>query len=305
VFPVGSSLQRLTSWFVAVTGSWSDWPAEVVDAVGELASFAALERSRRTETRRIARDLADDTFRLLEAGHGGGPDIALRLRQAGLDPAGDFIAVTIGFGDEVGEQSDLAEPSVALLEDVVTGLGPSIVGGTESSHAAALLPGTAAQAITDRLRSSLSRLIPAMGAGRLLAGVSVPTGTDALAGALRQARRARELARTRPGPVQVVSDAEVTSHTALLAGVPDDVRRAFAARILDPIIDYDARNGSGLLETLEVYLDSSGSWSRVADQLHLHVNTVRYRIGRVEELTGRDMGRFEDRVDIFLALRSR
>ncbi len=38
--------------------------------------------------------------------------------------------------------------------------------------------------------------------------------------------------------------------------------------------------------------------------LHLHVNTVRYRIGRVEELTGRDLGRFSDRVDVFLALRS-
>jgi DNA-binding PucR family transcriptional regulator len=34
------------------------------------------------------------------------------------------------------------------------------------------------------------------------------------------------------------------------------------------------------------------------------VNTVRYRIGRVEELTGRDLSKLEDRVDVFLALRS-
>jgi hypothetical protein len=302
VFPVGPALQRLTSWFVAVTGSWPEWPAEVVDAVGELASFAALERSRHTEARRIARDIADDMFRLLEAGHGGGPDITLRLRQAGLNPVGEFTAVTTGFSEE---RPDLTETSVALLEDAVAGLGPAIVGCTESGHAAALLPATAAEAVAGTLRTSLSRLIPALGSGRLVAGVSLPTGTDALAGAFRQARRAMGLARLRPGAVQVVSDAEVTSHTALLATVPDDVRRAFAARILDPIVDYDTRNGSGLLETLTVYLDNSGSWSRVADQLHLHVNTVRYRIGRVEELTGRDLGRFEDRVDLFLALRSR
>ena len=50
--------------------------------------------------------------------------------------------------------------------------------------------------------------------------------------------------------------------------------------------------------------DTSGSWSRTAEALHLHVNTVRYRIGRVEELTGRDLSSLEDRVDVFLALRS-
>jgi DNA-binding PucR family transcriptional regulator len=38
--------------------------------------------------------------------------------------------------------------------------------------------------------------------------------------------------------------------------------------------------------------------------LHVHVNTVRYRVQRVEELTGRDLSSFEDRVDVFLALRS-
>jgi DNA-binding PucR family transcriptional regulator len=38
--------------------------------------------------------------------------------------------------------------------------------------------------------------------------------------------------------------------------------------------------------------------------MHLHVNTVRYRIGRVEQLSGRDLARIEDRVDLFLALRS-
>ena len=38
--------------------------------------------------------------------------------------------------------------------------------------------------------------------------------------------------------------------------------------------------------------------------MHLHVNTVRYRIARVASLTGRDLGRLEDRVDLLLALHS-
>ncbi len=43
---------------------------------------------------------------------------------------------------------------------------------------------------------------------------------------------------------------------------------------------------------------------RTAESLYLHVNTVRYRIERVEQLTGRDLSQLEDRVDVFLALKS-
>jgi len=155
------------------------------------------------------------------------------------------------------------------------------------------------------LRIVLSRLQSGLGPARLTVGVSRPSGAEALSGALREARHARELARLRSGILTVVADAEVTSHVALLAAVPDDVRHAFAARVLDPVLEYDTRNGAGLYETLETFLDCSGSWSKAAARLHLHINTVRYRIGRVQELTGRDLNRFEDRVDVFLALRSR
>ena len=90
----------------------------------------------------------------------------------------------------------------------------------------------------------------------------------------------------------------------LLASVPDEVRRTFAVRVLGPVLEYDARHRAGLRGHPAAFLDCSGSWTRTAEALHVHVNTVRYRIERVEELTGRDLGRLEDRVDVFLALRS-
>ena len=40
----------------------------------------------------------------------------------------------------------------------------------------------------------------------------------------------------------------------------------------------------------------------IRDAIRLHVNTLRYRIGRIEELTGRDLSKLEDRVDFYLAL---
>ena len=105
-------------------------------------------------------------------------------------------------------------------------------------------------------------------------------------------------------PLPVVTGAELTSHVALLAAVPDDMRRAFAARVLAPVLDYDERTGAGLLATLQAFLDCPGSWSRVAEQLHLHVNTCGTGSGAWRSSPAPTWGRFADRVDLFLALRS-
>lgn len=299
VFPVGpASEQRATSWFVAVEGAFPGWDAEAADAVDELVAIAALDRARRGEGLRVARDIAEDAIALVAGGAGNRPETATRLRQASLDPAAPLTVAVAGFVD----RPDRLEIARAVLVDAAShGIGfatPAV--GVHDGLAVALLPGD-----PDALRTALARLEPGLGPERLTVGVSRPSTLEALAGALQEARHARDLAEHRPGVLHVVTGADVTTHVALLATVPDEVRRAFAARVLDPVLAYDARNDAGLRETLEAFLDCSGSWSRAAERLHLHVNTVRYRIGRVEELTGRDLGVFGDRVDVFLALRCR
>ncbi|MYV98563.1 helix-turn-helix domain-containing protein, partial [Streptomyces sp. SID3343] len=128
---------------------------------------------------------------------------------------------------------------------------------------------------------------------------------DGLRGALEEAWHAGRIAGTRAGRVEVVGHAELASHVALLAAVPEDVRRAFRGRLLEPLRAYDASHQADLITTLEVFLDCDGSWTRCAARLHVHVNTLRYRIGRIEELTGRQLARLEDKVDFFLALKLR
>ncbi|WP_230465230.1 PucR family transcriptional regulator [Nocardia seriolae] len=103
-------------------------------------------------------------------------------------------------------------------------------------------------------------------------------------------------------PTSVVRHDELATHMLLLASVPDEVRRMFRVRLLDPLRVYDQDNRADLVHTLETFLEVSGSWTKCADLLHLHVNTLRYRIQRIEELTNRDLSRLEDRVDFFLAL---
>lgn len=299
VFPVGPTLsQRVTSWMVVADGAWTAWDADVTDVVGELAAIAALARSRQHEVLRAGRHIAEEALALVAGGAGGKPETLTRLRQAGLAPEGPLAVAVAAFAD----RPEMAETARAIIDDAVAHLG-SPVTVVRDEEVVAVLPAADAE-FADVLRSVLGRLTPGITRGQLTVGVSEPTEAAALAGAWEEARYARRLAGLRSGSVSVVTGVEVTSHVLLLATVPDEVRRAFAARVLGPVLAYDERNAAGLRATLATFLECSGSWSRTAARMHLHVNTVRYRIARVEELTGRDLSDLEDRVDVFLALRS-
>jgi DNA-binding PucR family transcriptional regulator len=176
----------------------------------------------------------------------------------------------------------------------------------------------------DPAGDSLDRVAP--GALRLAFGVSVLPGpaTDGdpraaasyapggaggrwtaagIADALAQARQARRLAALLGGGARLVDAAEVGSVDLLLAAVPGEARRAFRAGLLTPLLDYDREHGTELVRTLRVFLDCSGSWTKAADAIFVHVNSLRYRIRRVEELTGRDLGSLADQAALLLALR--
>ncbi|MEU6581056.1 helix-turn-helix domain-containing protein [Nocardia sp. NPDC046763] len=149
----------------------------------------------------------------------------------------------------------------------------------------------------------LGRIAPALTEIRLAVGVSARQPEETLAGVIGAAAAAATAARDDAAPVSL-RVADIDSAVGLLTAVPGGLQRRFAERVLGPVLDYDRRHGAGLLETLEVFLGCEGSWRQAADRMHLHLNTVRYRIGRIEELTGRDLGRLDDRLDLYLAVRT-
>ncbi len=115
--------------------------------------------------------------------------------------------------------------------------------------------------------------------------------------------------RARPDPDpsgEAFADAEPEPplHELLLASVPAPVLRSLRDRLLGPLTEYDDRHNAELMTTLKSFLACDGSWSACASRIYVHVNTVRYRISRIEALTGRDLSALADRVDFFLALRS-
>lgn len=89
----------------------------------------------------------------------------------------------------------------------------------------------------------------------------------------------------------------LTGLDVLLTGVPAEVRTAFGWTVLAEL-----RRNAVLLETVESFLACDGSWARTAEALRLHVNSVHYRIARIEHFTGRDLSRLDDRLDLWAAL---
>ena len=92
----------------------------------------------------------------------------------------------------------------------------------------------------------------------------------------------------------------------LLAQVEDRAGlEAFAGRMLAPLIDYDRARGTPLLKTLEVYLQRHGNLRQSSRDLHIHLNTLHYRLRRISEVTGVDLKDADARLDLLLALRVR
>jgi DNA-binding PucR family transcriptional regulator len=110
-------------------------------------------------------------------------------------------------------------------------------------------------------------------------------------------------AKQRPADDRLVGPADAASHELLLAVVDGSVTRAYAEQVLGPLVDWDLSHGSTLVETLREFLAVGGRWTEAAQALHIHPNTLRYRLDRVEQLTSRSLADSGDRVDVYLALK--
>ncbi|CAM5363576.1 PucR family transcriptional regulator [Streptomyces abikoensis] len=321
----------LSDWFLAVEADAGDWSPERLDLLDGVTQLIAVERDRRDAARTVRRRLAQEVLELVQTG-AAPAEIAARLRVAapvllpglGTAPHWQVVVARVEWEDGDIPGGPVAQ---ALLEEMLAAPGtggpepsdriavahmgdeavalvplPAVPSGPEGGETAPQAAGLHADRLLAAVREPLSRGLD--GDGRLTLGVSAAVhSAEGLRGALEEARHARRVAAARPGRVCAAGHQELASHVLLLPFVPDDVRRAFTARLLDPLRDYDRRHRAELIPTLEAFLDCDGSWTRCATRLHLHVNTLRYRVGRIEQLTGRDLSRLEDKLDFFLALR--
>lgn len=134
-------------------------------------------------------------------------------------------------------------------------------------------------------------------------GVGQAAGVGELRVSLLQARHAADALVAR-GAEGWLTHEQLASPAVLLAAQDPAVLQALARTVLGGVLDSDRDRGTELVATLRAFLDGGGRWQETADALHVHINTLRHRMKRVEELTGRSLASTADRVDLFLALRA-
>ncbi len=290
----------------------------------------ALERARLDATRTGDRKLAEAIVTMMASGGGEGAapaEIASLMRAAGLPSDGRYLvaAMTVEVDRLTSPNAqrwrcDLAEELAMPVaegalaapfgdEIILLVPAPGEVARDDVAPANAAPGDTAlaAHLFAAAIRGARAAVESDRSRIRLTAGISATAeGVIALPGAWHEASSARRLAALRGGTaIAVVTSDEVASHELLLATVPVSVLRSFRERLLGPLVAYDDRHRAELLPTLREYLACSGSPNACAANMYVHVNTVRYRIRRIEELTGRDLSHLDDQVDFFLALRVR
>jgi purine catabolism regulator len=146
---------------------------------------------------------------------------------------------------------------------------------------------------------ALEGLRGALGA-ELALGLSDPLRrADRVPDAAREARWAETAARSLGGGVARYGDA-----TPLFLPRTIGEAETAAERVMGPVIAYDEEHATELVRSLRVFLDHNRSWQRSAEVLHVHKQTLVYRMRRVEELTGRSLREMADVVELWLGLRA-
>jgi purine catabolism regulator len=152
-----------------------------------------------------------------------------------------------------------------------------------------------------RVRAELSTRF-----GEVRAAASRPAPTHNLRRSFHEARCALEAVRLANGNApDVASHKDLGAFQLLLSLQDDDALASYCQSVLGPIESDEGEYGDELLRSLDVFIEHNGHWERAAQALYCHRHTLRYRIKRVEQLTGRDFTHARDRIEFWLALRGR
>jgi DNA-binding PucR family transcriptional regulator len=197
------------------------------------------------------------------------------------------VALVASAGDALGQVRD-AVGMLARVPGLDLPFGVSVVAGAGGENGGEAASGG-----------------EATGGGEAAGGAGTSWAVADVCRVVAEARQARRLAELLGAGVHMVNSAEFGSSELLLAMVPAEARRSFQAALLTPLLAYDRDHGTELVSTLQVFLANSGSWSKAAEAMFIHVNSLRYRIRRIHELTGRDPRSLEDQAALLLALQIR
>ncbi len=245
----------------------------------------------------LQRTMVGDVLAEVLTGHLYPEDLQARLRPFGI---GEQVAVLAFRTTDPSAGAALVE-AILQRERV-----PSLVAIRGGLLCAVIDPGAKSGGLVPL---ELTRKIRAELAGRfgeVQAAASRAGATHSLRMAFHEARCALEAVRLRNGSApEVASYADLGAFQLLLSLQDDEALGSYCRSVLDPIEQGEGEYGDELVRSLDVFIEHNGHWEKAANALFCHRHTLRYRIRRIEQLTGRDFSNARDRIEFWLALRGR
>ena len=310
---VAAGARTPEAWLVAIkdAGPLTDFDRLTLH---QAVTIVALELLRGRVAGDTERRLAGDILAAVVRGELSGAELGRRLEPFGL--AEQVAAIVV---ERPGNGRGSATPTelglvAALRDDAAPGLVASSGGLT-----CALVPGmeedelfSLAERVARRLSTELGSPVQ-VGVGRPVSGSDARRSfhearcaVEALSLGVRDEDHATNGSPNGNGNgTRVGTYRDLGSFQLLLSLQDDEALRLFCDSILGPIEASEGPYGGELMRSLEAFIEENGQWERAARRLYCHRHTLRYRIRRVEELTGRNLGNARDRIEFWLALRGR
>jgi purine catabolism regulator len=241
----------------------------------------------------LQRNMAGDVLAEALAGHLYPEDLQARLRPFGI---GEQIAVLAFKPPDPSAAAALVErilqrERVPSLVAIRSGLLCAVVGADELDPLE----------LARKVRAELTGRF-----GEVPASASRPAATHSLRLSFHEARCALEAVRLRNGDApEVASHVDLGAFQLLLSLQDDDALLSYCRSVLGPLEQGEGEYGDELVRSLDAFIEHNGHWEKAANALYCHRHTLRYRIRRVEQLTGRDFSSARDRIEFWLALRGR
>ncbi len=256
--------------------------------------------------------IRDDLVEGLLSGRGRDAGEAGRwARHLGYDPDRDHhvlsVAVDVAVAGPGEARAALGQRATLAAEQFFTTRAPDAIIAVRDAEVVVVLPeqrerdapGRAAQLgrmCAHRLGEQFPEVTATIGiGGRCRDPAEIPRSYG-------EARRTVETVRRMDKAQQVIAFTDLGVHRLLLQ-VPDLAElQGFARDVLGKLSVHEREHSSAYLATLACYFRENSSPQRASRRLHVHPNTVTYRIRRVEEITGLDLGNYRDRLMAQVAL---
>ncbi|AOZ90430.1 carbohydrate diacid regulator [Bacillus xiamenensis] len=217
-------------------------------------------------------------------------DITEKAQRLHLDVKKQRAVVLIDCQDE----SFMKQDQYQVMKDKLHLTSQEII--VRWGHARFLLMLETTSGDRDAFQQRLFRIhaaLAALSSSRMLIGAGKPSASHVMKQSFHQAFRALKLAHA---DTPIVFDEDLTLEL-LIEEISQGTKGVFLDRTIAPLLPY-----SELVKTLRVLIASDYSLKHTAEAMHVHINTLHYRLKRIQDLTTLDPKRMQDAMLFYLAL---